>query len=125
MYFQTLCNEKKILLSKIERKEGWHLFGQIQRKKTHLLKADTCYSVDHLFAIFGLAPDSGVSMETFMEMCPALIQQQLSKACEGEEDEAKSNKPTDAEREYSVWNYVYAYVFIYNVSCELVCLSKT
>lgn len=44
------------------------------------LWASTCYSEEELLAIFGIG-ESGIPVEKFAEVCPALVQQQLSGAC--------------------------------------------
>ena len=61
---------------------------------------DSCFSPDELLAIHeSFHSNDGVTMTTFMKMCPALIQQQIANTCEVEKVEtaSTSRRPTNAE----------------------------
>lgn len=63
-----------------------------------LLQESACYTADQLFAIFDV-PHTGVAMENFVNLCPALVQQKLYGSCSAaEETGTTDDKPSLSER---------------------------
>ncbi|XP_057680605.1 zinc transporter ZIP12-like isoform X2 [Corythoichthys intestinalis] len=61
--------------------------------------AQVCFSANQLVYIFALGPQLLISKEHFGQMCPAIIQQLLVKACDSEEQDARdSHQPTAFEK---------------------------
>lgn len=75
----------------------------------------TCYEGDQLLAIYGVQ-DSGLTLDNFIDLCPSLIQQIVSKACVAKPEVVATlhNPPTTAQR--------YGYGTIATV---IVCLCST
>ena len=61
------------------------------------LKKNRCYTGEELLSVHGI-PVSGIPLHQFRDICPSLIQQQLSQACALEEVTVESQSgPSDAE----------------------------
>ena len=46
-----------------------------------ILQPNKCYSADELLAIYTARNTDSLTKKTFLDMCPSLIYQQVSKAC--------------------------------------------
>ena len=65
-----------------------------------ILQNNQCYTGDQLLSVFKV-PATGISLDKFKEVCPSLIQQQLSANCKSgdiKKQKKQSDRPTDAER---------------------------
>ncbi|KAJ8035934.1 Zinc transporter ZIP4 [Holothuria leucospilota] len=76
-----------------ERTEHKHV------KRDLMLEAEyagnECFTGSELFDIFGIDPEVGVNQEEFAELCPALVQQISSQACNNEEVSRKNTNISD------------------------------
>ena len=59
-----------------------------------------CYTGNQLMSVYNV-PNSGITLDRFQEICPSLIQQQLSSACKQDGSAHKTqntDRPSDLER---------------------------
>jgi len=72
-----------------------------------------CYTGEQLLSVYGVSKQGGIKSDRFKEICPSLIQQQLTGACKGiggPKSKAAKEHPTDAERKFVFNHYTISLV---------------
>ncbi|KAL4228926.1 hypothetical protein ACF0H5_011967 [Mactra antiquata] len=100
-----------------------HGHGHVHRRKRAVVLepeiwSNRCYTGDQLLSVFN-SQQSNITLEKFKEICPSLIQQQLSESCKDarrhDDHDDDDGHPTDAER--------YGYGTLANILCCLCSLA--
>ncbi|XP_052258944.1 zinc transporter ZIP12-like [Dreissena polymorpha] len=128
--FQELLLKLKIgkaIMSQMTQMVDAHGHGHSHRKKraavdpqnltTQQFWNDRCYSGDQLLSVFKVPKTGNITLGRFKDICPSLVQQQLTDACKkrARGSKNKGDPPTDLER--------YGYGTIANILCCLCSLT--